>query len=257
MRLRHLLIVHSSKVAISAVKRYVLSEIGDITFTETTSGKEALEYLEKDPFDIVIADADLVDINGMEIYERIKASNLADKTGFILLAPKDLFTTEFIEKFQNAGIENYLAQPFSRDQIINKINTVCNPRSWRKNDRFHIPGAKATLHLDIEEIDINLINISMGGILCDFFYDYQPLELLGVNEISLNIPLPKGVFEIERVSCKLSRMNVINWKTDGMVESLTVTWLFAELTPQNRELLSYIFEMARELDLAFQQKALK
>ena len=255
MRFRQLLIVHSSKVAISAVKQYVLSEIGDIAFTVTTSGQEALEYLEKNPFDIVIADTDLVDINGIEIYEKIKASNLADNTEFILLAPRDMFTTDFIEKIQNAGIENYLAQPFSRDKIINKINTVCDPRSWRKNDRFHIPGARATLHLNLEKIDIKLINISLGGILCEFFYNYQPIELLGVNEISLNIPSPGGPFNIEQVSCKLSRMNVINWKSDDMAETLTVTWLFTDPTPQNKERLSHVIEMARELDLEFQEKA--
>ncbi len=249
MRLRQVMIVHSSRAVSSTVKRYVFSELSDIVFTEAASGREALENLQKKQFEVVIADNDLLDMNGPSLHEKMQGIELNKETPFIILAPSDVLTSEYIEQINQAGIAHYLAIPFTAEEVIGKINNVCNPRSWRANDRFHIPNSKAFIHLERELVEIDLINISLGGILCEFFYDYQVVELLGLNRIGIYIPAPEGYFEIPDIHCKLSRLNVINWKADGMAEHLRMTFLFTDLSLKNKKSIREVVEMAKEMDL--------
>ncbi len=249
MRLRQVLIVHSSRAVSSTVKRYVLSELSDIAFTETGAGQEALEHLQKKHFEVVIADNDLLDMNGLALHEKMQGIALNKETPFIILAPSDVLTSEYINRINQVGIAHYLAVPFTAEEVISEINDVCNPRSWRANDRFHIPNSKAYLHLERELVEIDLINISLGGILCELFYDYQVVELLGTNRVSIYIPSPEGYFEITDINCKLSRLNVINWKIDGMAEHVRMTFLFTDLSIETEGLMQQVVEMAKEKEL--------
>ncbi len=249
MRLRQVLIVHSSRAVSSTVKRYVLSDLSDIAFTETESGKDALENLQNKKFEVVIADNDLFDMNGPALHEKRQGIELNKETPFILLVPSDGLTLEYIEQLNQAGIVHYLSIPFTAKEIISKINNVCNPRTWRANDRFHIPKSKAYLHLERELVEIDLINISLGGVLCEFFYDYQVIELLGTNRISIYIPSSGGYFEIADIKCKLSRLNVVNWKADGMAEHVRMTFLFTGLSLEIEGLILQVVKMAEEMEL--------
>ncbi len=253
MRLRQLLIVYSSHDVFNAVKQHVLSELSDVAFTETGSGREALEYLQKKQFDAVIADTGLSDLGGQDLFNKMQETKVNEKTPFILLAPAAEVTSDFIDQLCLAGIDHYLAVPFTSKAIIGKINSVCNPRLWRANDRFHIPTAKAHLHLGHQDVEIELINLSLGGIFCEFIYDDDPIELLGILNISIYVPAPEGDLEIKGINCTLSRLNIISRKSNGVAEHIRMTLLFSDFSNQHREQLEHVFEMARKMNLIDQR----
>ncbi len=249
MRLRQLMIAHSSRVAISMVKRHILSELGDVAFTETDSGEKAIELIQEKEFNVIFSDSDLIDMSGLELHKKLQSLKLNAKTPFIIISAADTFKQEYIEQLQQAGIKDYLKIPFTAKEIIKKVNTVCNPRLWRAHGRFHIPDAIAIIHDKGKDIDTKLINISLGGIFCEILKDCQGFDLLSINQISLYIPTHKEYFQIKSLHCKLARMNVTDWEQDGTPKHLRVTLLFMNLSAEQDNIIGQVIEIAKEKDL--------
>ncbi|MCP4577418.1 MAG: response regulator [Deltaproteobacteria bacterium] len=248
MRLRQLLIVYSSQHTLNEIKQPILSELCDVVLTETVSGREALEYFQKKPFDAVIVDTNLSDLSGPDLYQKMQEAKPNEKIPFILLAPVSEVTSDFIDELCLVGIEHYLAVPFTTKAMIGKIKSVCNPRLWRVDDRFHIPTARASLHLGSQDVEIELINISQGGIFCEFINDAYPIDLLGIISMSMVIPATEGDLQIRDIKCTLSRLNVISRKSGGVAEHIRMTLLFSGLSSQQEEQLAQLVDMARKMN---------
>ena len=74
MKIKHLLIVDDSMVSRMKIKK-VLSSVTAFEFTEVTSGKECLDRLEKDEFDLVLLDLLMPDIDGIQVLENLKSKS--------------------------------------------------------------------------------------------------------------------------------------------------------------------------------------
>lgn len=98
------------------IKMYLISENWEINIFHT--GKEALEELEKNKYDLLLLDILLPDINGFEICKKIRETSTMP---IIMLTALE----DSIHKVQglNLGADDYIVKPFEPSELIARINS--------------------------------------------------------------------------------------------------------------------------------------
>jgi len=91
----------------------------------TTSGEEALKYLEKDRFDWIITDYHLPGINGLELLQQTRGICPDIKVAVISAygSPK------LIKQLRNSGANLFLSKPFDIDHLL---SIILNPLDEEK-----------------------------------------------------------------------------------------------------------------------------
>jgi len=88
--------------------------------TSASGGKEALELVEKEDFDLVILDIRMPDVSGIDVSSILNAKNIPF---LVLTAYAD---TELVESMIGNGALGYLIKPIDIEQIIPAIETALN-----------------------------------------------------------------------------------------------------------------------------------
>jgi len=123
------LVLDTDESVLEICKRILESEGFDVR--TTTSTKEALEQLEKEFFDVIIADIDLPDIGGKELLKEIK--NRQPEVIVILTAP--FKATEEAVEAVSLGAYDYIPKPFGPHQILLVVYTAVQAREMLQQTR--------------------------------------------------------------------------------------------------------------------------
>jgi len=119
--MRNVLIVEDSK-AIRSMMRVSLEETGEFFAVEAGNGFEALKTLPTRPFDLIITDINMPDINGLELISFVK-SNAAYKD-----IPLIIVSTEKSEKDKQRGMAlgaaGYVVKPFKKEDLMSAVNNA-------------------------------------------------------------------------------------------------------------------------------------
>jgi two-component system, chemotaxis family, chemotaxis protein CheY len=102
------------------IVRNVLKQIHLENTVEAENGKQALELLHKEEIDLIISDWIMPEMTGIEFLRACKADPKLKTIPFIMVtaeAQKDN-VLEAIE----AGVDNYIAKPFTPDKLRDAIN---------------------------------------------------------------------------------------------------------------------------------------
>ena len=115
---QHILIVNGSTPCRRNLKLYL--ESWNCRVEETSQSQLALEKLhraasESDPFDVAILDAQMADINGMNLAKKIKTYPTLKRMSVILLTPKGVHYEE--TQLQKIGITATLTKPIKTSQL--------------------------------------------------------------------------------------------------------------------------------------------
>ena len=113
--MKNVLIVEDSK-AIRSMIRVALEGMGDFFAIEAGNGFEALKTLPTRPFDLIITDINMPDINGLELIGFVK-SNPAYRN-----IPLIIVSTEKSEEDKKRGLalgaSGYVAKPFKPQELL-------------------------------------------------------------------------------------------------------------------------------------------
>jgi CheY-like chemotaxis protein len=243
MRLRHFLIAHSSRSIRMMVKRHILADLGDVELVEAINGKEALQRLSTQSFDLVLCDYDLGDMRIAEVRRQIIAhapnNKAVDMVAFAASAEEAAHLAE--EKFTHI-----VELPFHPSEFVSTINRICNPRQWRKSNRFHIPNAKAVISVWGMDAEANLINISQGGVLVEVSGDRSDLLLQNNPVLTLNINVASCKSTIKQLPVKLARLNVVAWNDDYKPILMRLAYTFLSLNHEVQSELEQLLQLAEE-----------
>jgi CheY-like chemotaxis protein len=105
IRFKHVLIVEDNEINIKVIK-ILLSECGIKNITVAQNGKEALERI-TDEYDLVILDMGLPDMNGLEVFERMKSILKGTYTRIIACTAND----DWHDKCLEAGMDGFMTKP--------------------------------------------------------------------------------------------------------------------------------------------------
>src|SRR5204862_6852047 len=88
------------------------AELGEVDVVEASSGFEALRLLPRGPYDLVITDINMPDINGLELVSLIRKSDAHKRTPVLIIS------TQSSERDRTRGLalgaNGYLIKPFSQ-----------------------------------------------------------------------------------------------------------------------------------------------
>ena len=117
------ILLMEDEVVVAEGLQMILSEEGHRVEIANT-GTRALEQLHRKPYDLLVADLRLPDINGMDVIKQIKADG--SDTGIIVITGYS--TVETAVNAMRIGASDYLAKPFTDDQIRQAVDKVLGNR---------------------------------------------------------------------------------------------------------------------------------
>ncbi|WP_088891602.1 ATP-binding response regulator [Leptolyngbya ohadii] len=145
--------------------------------TLANHGREALDRLQAEPFDLVLMDVVMPEMNGYQVLEQIKADPVLRSIPVIMISSTDDLERAIrcIEK----GAEDYLSKPLNATLLRARIN-ACLERKWLRDQE------QAYLHqLQAEKAQAEAANRAKSAFLANMSHELRtPLNaILGYSEI--------------------------------------------------------------------------
>lgn len=95
-------------------------EIGDIYFAE--NGRQALKQLKKNWVDIVFADINMPEMNGIEMIEEMGKENLLKSIPVVIISTER--SRERMETLKAMGVKAYLRKPFVPEEFSRVVREL-------------------------------------------------------------------------------------------------------------------------------------
>ncbi|MDZ4762609.1 MAG: response regulator [Alphaproteobacteria bacterium] len=124
--------------------------------TEAQNGAEALDLLERQPFDVVLLDVQMPVMDGCETIRRIRSSDKAWRDMPVIAMTADAMEGDQ-ERFVAMGMTDYIPKPVDRRVLLNKIHAATSNRSLCRADTDAIladPLSASVLSQDQELDDV-------------------------------------------------------------------------------------------------------
>src|SRR5687767_10752915 len=124
MPMRRILVVEDSAATRSFVRSALEDggHLGPFDIVEATSGFDALRLLPRGPYDLVITDINMPDINGLELVQFIRKSDRHRSTALIIIS------TQSSEKDRARGLslgaDDYLAKPLDPEALLATVQRL-------------------------------------------------------------------------------------------------------------------------------------
>lgn len=251
MRTRNFILVHASRSIRAMLKKHILADLGDVDIIESTNGQDALVQLANKAFDLVICNSKMVDMSIADLRrEAMAAGTHNSKTEYIVLSESD----EDRDQLVHADFKYMVTLPFDHDVFISTINQICNPRKWRRAERFHIPDSKVIINVWGMEAEAVMINISLGGVLVEVSGDRSELLLQNNPKLTLKINVPDGYRAIAGLPAKLARLNTIAWNSEYKPTVMRVAYVFLDLDQEAAVELEQAIQLADKVDVVSEQE---
>jgi len=144
--MKHILIVEDEIGIVQFLKQGLEEE--NYKVTTANNGLDGLTIFQNNSFDLVLLDWMLPKMNGLELCQKIRETNL--KTPIIFLTAKDTIQ-ETIEGLKN-GANDYIKKPFSFDELTERIKV-----HFRETNTYEL------LNLGPIEINLQQHSVSVSG----------------------------------------------------------------------------------------------
>ncbi len=118
-----ILIVDDSDIIRRIVRKSIsMSGLEVAEIFEAANGLEALEVLDKEWVDIVLADLNMPEMNGMELVEKMSEDNLLVSIPVVIVSSEHSQTR--IDELKKQGIRAYIKKPFRPESFRDVVNDV-------------------------------------------------------------------------------------------------------------------------------------
>jgi phosphoserine phosphatase RsbU/P len=113
-----------------------LNREGYQNLTTATNGREALECMAAQPFDLVLLDVMMPDMNGYEVLEHVKADASLRDVPIIMISALD--ETESVIRCIELGAEDYLNKPFNPVLLRARVGALLEKKRLRDEVRKNL-----------------------------------------------------------------------------------------------------------------------
>ena len=129
------LVVDDSRTMRLALIR-ALNALGFQNITEAVNGRQALELVTTRPFDLMLLDMEMPEMNGMEVLAALKANR--ELSGLPVIVISGAEQMEHAVKCIEAGAEDFLPKPFNPTLLRARVTTSLEKKRLRDLDRLRL-----------------------------------------------------------------------------------------------------------------------
>jgi two-component system sensor histidine kinase/response regulator len=129
------LVVDDSRTMRLALIR-ALNGLGFRNITEAINGRHALEQVLTKPFDLLLLDMEMPEMNGMEVLAALKAN--PDLSGLPVIVISAAEQMESAVRCIEAGAEDFLPKPFNPTLLRARVTTSLEKKRLRDQDRLRL-----------------------------------------------------------------------------------------------------------------------
>ena len=119
---KKVLIAEDSSVIQNLTKKILLMQ--NYTIHSAKNGKQVMELLEKESFDIILMDINMPVMDGMACARAIRALDDTTKSAIPIVAITGNAQNYSMEEFNEAGINDYLPKPLNFDQLVETVKKL-------------------------------------------------------------------------------------------------------------------------------------
>lgn len=116
-----ILIVEDSKEDRSLIK-YHLKKCGLLNIAEADDGKSALELLQGEKVDLIIADRYMPEMDGLSFFKKLQEDDMLAKIPFLMITAE--YSSGKVVETLELGIRNYLIKPYDPEILVDKIKKM-------------------------------------------------------------------------------------------------------------------------------------
>lgn len=243
MRRRTILLVNEWHTMRHLISRFLFSEVPDVVVVEASSPEEGLQLARNESFDIIFTAREMRGMDGVTLARRLRSLEKNFDTPLVLITSDK--SPEMCAKLQSQGIEHILGMPFGPKEIASLVNRLCNPIGWRTSERIHIPNTKALIHLGAIDLEADVVNLSLGGILLDAPYRDYFSFLPEAERISL-IFAKDYEEDTLTLPVRFLRLGILAWDPEGKPLLVRMAWSFLDLSAEARQTLQRLFDRLEE-----------
>ncbi|MDZ7742137.1 MAG: response regulator [Bacteroidota bacterium] len=126
----------------------------EVNIVEAINAEDGLMFFEKLDFDIVLTDIRLPGMSGMDLARKIRQFWDKGKASVPLVALTASVTQNDQEKYQQAGLDNFLPKPVKEDELLRMIAKLSGNIEKQDQQRESIPEENndEAAHFDLKEL---------------------------------------------------------------------------------------------------------
>jgi two-component system response regulator ResD len=94
---------------------------------EAADGSQALEELGNDHFELIICDIMMPNKDGWQVLKEVKSNPKTRDVAVIFLTAKQQ-ESDMLKAYQ-LGVDHYITKPFSKDELLQGVRSVCGGAS--------------------------------------------------------------------------------------------------------------------------------
>jgi len=94
-------------------------ELGEVDVVEASGGFDALRLLPRGPYDLVITDINMPDINGLELIQFIRTNEHHRTTPILLISTQS--SDRDRARALSLGADGYVAKPFTAEDLRSRV----------------------------------------------------------------------------------------------------------------------------------------
>ena len=121
-----ILLVDDHKMVRDAFSFYFDTDSEHVIKDQAVNGKEALELIKNNSYDLLITDINMPIMNGMELVQELRYAKIDIK----ILVVSMLDDMKHIKKMLNMGIDGYILKDSGKDIVINAIDTIMSDQQY-------------------------------------------------------------------------------------------------------------------------------
>jgi PleD family two-component response regulator len=130
----HLLVVDDNGVNRFMLSRYIQQEGHEVTQAE--NGRQALELIRTDAFDLVLLDVLMPELDGYGVLEQLKADDRLRDIPVIMISGVD--EIESVVRCIELGAEDYLPKPFNQTLLRARIGACLEKKRLRDQEVLYL-----------------------------------------------------------------------------------------------------------------------
>lgn len=185
--LPNVLIVDNDKQTLETMSLYLEDAA---TVSTVLGGRQALDFVQQNPVDVILLDVDMPIMDGFSTLEQLRNIEKCINVPVILVTGKTDKHTIFNSYIM--GVDGYLAKPVSKDVLINKINEVYQVKESKDHKKTvlmiddDMPYLKQLNSMLSEHY--NVIMINSAKLAMDYLLTHTPDVIL----LDYQMPLYNG-----------------------------------------------------------------